>query len=274
MSETICNEEFERNFNNSTVYVKTIQGSVIKNLFESIKEILVDVNIEFTDEYIKSTSIDKNKSALVYFKLDADKFEIFKVTQPITVGLNMYSVFRLIKSVSNHDIVSFFILENKRHELNIHIENIDKKTCIKFKLGLLDIDHEIITIPDVKYDNVIVIHCADFQRYCKDMLSISNKVTMECRDESFILSCTGDYASQEININGCNTTVLNYEDKTSNMKETFSLKYINLFIKSTNLCSTVEIYLKSQYPLILVYRIGQLGKIQYCLAPEHDDSNS
>ena len=52
---------------------------------------------------------------------------------------------------------------------------------------------------------------------------------------------------------------------------TFSLKYVNLFIKSSCLCSNVEIYLKKGYPLILVYRIGSLGKVQFVLAPVNED---
>ena len=45
------------------------------------------------------------------------------------------------------------------------------------------------------------------------------------------------------------------------------MKYINLFIKSSALCSNVEIYLKKGDPLILIYRIGSLGKVQFLLAP-------
>ena len=52
--------------------------------------------------------------------------------------------------------------------------------------------------------------------------------------------------------------------------ETFSLKFINLFIKSSNLCTNVEIYLKRGYPLILVYKIGSLGKLQFVLAPNQE----
>ena len=54
--------------------LQTVQASIIKNLFESIREILVDINIVFTPNSIHCTSIDGNKCACVHFKLNTTKF--------------------------------------------------------------------------------------------------------------------------------------------------------------------------------------------------------
>ena len=57
-------------------------------------------------------------------------------------------------------------------------------------------------------------------------------------------------------------------DKVSEQRGTYNIKYIQLFTKSTNLCSTVEIYLKNDYPLTILYNVANLGQIKYCLAPK------
>ena len=46
----------------------------------------------------------------------------------------------------------------------------------------------------------------------------------------------------------------------------FSLKYINLFTKSTNLSNTLDIYLKNDFPLMLKYNVANLGEIIFILA--------
>ncbi|AOM63351.1 DNA polymerase sliding clamp 2 [Heterosigma akashiwo virus 01] len=256
---------------NIIVKFRTIQGSVIRNLFESVKEILTDVNINFLSDSIKCTAIDGNKIACVYFKLEADKFEVYTLNEPITAGINMQSLFKLIKTVTNNDTVSMIIYRNERYKLHIIVENSEKHTCTRSILKLLDIDQEIITIPNVEFDNIITMQCTDFQRYCKDMMTISNVVTMTCKNNVFALSCSGDFADQIIEIHECDSIVT--KDGDEEISETFSLKYINLFVKSTSLCSIVEIYLKKDFPLILVYRIGSLGKIQFCLAPQDTSSH-
>jgi proliferating cell nuclear antigen len=50
-------------------------------------------------------------------------------------------------------------------------------------------------------------------------------------------------------------------------------KYLNSFTKSTNLCSTVEIFLKENYPLVIEYNVANLGKLQFCLAPKIKEEN-
>jgi proliferating cell nuclear antigen len=49
----------------------------------------------------------------------------------------------------------------------------------------------------------------------------------------------------------------------------FNLKYLVMFTKCTNLCNTVELYLKNNYPLIIRYQVASLGEIKLCVA-SHD----
>ena len=48
----------------------------------------------------------------------------------------------------------------------------------------------------------------------------------------------------------------------------FSIKHLVLFTKCTNLCSTMELYLKNDYPLIIRYDVSSLGSIRLALAPQ------
>jgi len=50
----------------------------------------------------------------------------------------------------------------------------------------------------------------------------------------------------------------------------FALKHLVLFSKCTNLCASIELYLKNDYPLIIEYMVASLGEIKLCLAPKVD----
>ena len=240
--------------------LRTIQASVIKNLFESIREILVDINILFTPESIYSTSIDGNKCACVHFRLDAQRFEQYTCREDsVVVGVNMFSLHKLIKPITNGDTIMMRILKNQRYKLYI--------------FTLLDLDQSILSIPDIVFDNIVTLPCVDFQRHCKDMMTISDKVTFICDTNVFVMKCNGDFADLIIEIERMKDNSDDLSTEVSPSTGTFSLKYINLFIKSSSLCSNVEIYLKKNYPLILVYRIGSLGKVQFVLAPMESDEN-
>ena len=104
----------------------------------------------------------------------------------------------------------------------------------------------------------------DFQSYVRELSIITNKITLESNNNTFALSGDGDFAETKILV-GDSKNELTADNH--NASGTFYIKYLLLFTKSTNLCTTVEIYLKNKYPLILVYNVANLGKLQYCLAP-------
>jgi len=47
----------------------------------------------------------------------------------------------------------------------------------------------------------------------------------------------------------------------------FSLQNLGYFIKCTNLCSNIEMYLENGLPLVVKYNVASLGEIKLCLAP-------
>ena len=79
--------------------------------------------------------------------------------------------------------------------------------------------------------------------------------------------CNGDFAYQE-------TLIEDENDQVVEVSNDYSLKYINTFAKATNLCPSVQLFLESEYPLIMRYEVAQLGDICFCLAPRVKDGIS
>ena len=240
----------------------TVQSNAIRILCEALKDILTDVNLQISKEGIKIMAMDGSKAAIINLKLEANKFEEFYCKHDIKAGLNMTSLHKIIKSIKNNDILTLYIETNQSNKLCIEIVNKEKKTTILTQLKLLDIDEDILEIPNIKFDSVITMPSNDFQSYIRELSIITNKVQIQSIDSQFSLFGKGDFAETKINIGEIsNVSSVNIET------EIFNLKYLLLFTKSTNLCTTVEIYLKNKFPLILIYNVANLGKLQYCLAP-------
>ena len=246
--------------------VQTVQSHVIKILCDVLKETLNDVNFVFDQTGLRVMAMDGSHVALIHLRLQSQNFESYHCVDKIQVGLNMNNLFKLIKTVTNMDIITFFITTDKQHELGVRIENADKNTQTTFHLKMLDIDEVEIRIPDIQLDSVITMPSNDFQRMCRDMLNISDTFTMTYTANALRLSCDGDFASQETIIGEANhgLTFTKCDDEVTGK---FSLKYVNLFTKSTNLSNTLEIYLKKNFPLMLRYNVANLGDIMFCLAP-------
>ena len=57
------------------------------------------------------------------------------------------------------------------------------------------------------------------------------------------------------------------QDNDTIIQGEFSLKNLSYFIKCTNLCNSIEMYLENDLPLIVKYSVASLGDIKLCLAP-------
>ena len=97
---------------NNRLEITTVQSSAIRILFESLKDVLTDVNIHANSQGIKIMSMDGSKSAIVHVKLLASQFEKFECSNPVVMGVNMLSLFKILKSIKNNDVISFLVTED------------------------------------------------------------------------------------------------------------------------------------------------------------------
>lgn len=255
-------------FPDKLMYLKTVQSSALRTLIEVLKDVLNDVNIVFDNTGVKVMAMDGSHVALIHMKLDSEKFEQYYCPEKLNLGISMSAWFKLMKTISNCDTVALFVDKSNQNELGICIDNADKNSSTTFMLRLLDIDSNDINIPDVEINCIVTMPSNDFQRMCRDMANIGESVRIVSDADGLRFICDGDFATQETTIGeATHGLVFNKRDDES-ISGTFALKYINFFTKSTNLCNTIELYLKPDYPLILKYNVANLGEIRFCLAPK------
>ena len=258
---------------NEDIYLmklRTVQSNAIRTLIEGLKDILTDTTFEFSPAGIKLLCMDGNHVSLVSLKLEAENFEYYKCENTFKIGINISNFHKLIKIVSNNDTITLSILASDITEMKITIENTDKNSITEFDLKLLDIDEEELSVPESEFETIITMPSSDFQRYCRDMIILGETITIESIDNKLILSCEGDFAKQKTCIHSSSSNSQFSQTSSNDVCGKFSLKYLNLFTKCTNLCSIVEIYLKNDYPILIKYAVASLGNVLFCLAPKID----
>lgn len=249
--------------------IKTVQSQAFKILIEALKELLTDTCIEFDETGMKIVATDTAHCVLVHLKLDACKFEYYQCESRTNIGINMLNFYKLIRTINSNDTLTLFIDSDDINHLGIKIENGEKNSKTTYKLNLLDLDNQKITIDDTEFNTVINLPSTDFQKICRDMHNIAEHVEIKNISNQLILSCKGDFCNQETiivdNDNGINT--INSTNTNEIIQGVFNLKYLVLFTKCTNLCSTVEIFLKNDYPLIVKYQVASLGELKMASTP-------
>ena len=255
--------------------IKTVQIAPFRILMTALKDILLDTNIIFTKEGIKLVNMDRTHTILVHLFLKSENFEFFECKKDkIIVGVNMFHLFKLISSIDNDDTLTIYIehddyLDGVVTELGLKFENGDIKQSKIQKLRLIEPDHEELEIPDVIFSSVINMPSSDFQKIIRDLANISDKLEIKSVGNELIFKCSGQYAKAEIRRTETIGSMKFLQKQSVNeiIQGEFSLKNLGYFIKCTNLCNQIEIFLENNRPLIVKYNVASLGEIKLCLGP-------
>lgn len=251
------------------LFVRTVQSSNIRILFEALKEILPDTNIEFNPKRIKILAVDAHHVVLVHLRLEGSQFEQYYCPNKQVIGISLLYFFRLIKTMnSNNDILTLFIEKNDSSRLGIRIENSDKNTTTTFKLNLLDLDEEEIEVPNAVFPSVITLQSTDFQKICRDMSNLAQTVEITSVGSELRLSCQGEFAQQETVMGKTNNEGTGGGDNEI-IQGLFNLKHLVLFTRCSGLSQNISLFLSNDFPLVICYTLN-IGSIKFCLAPKND----
>ena len=250
--------------------LKTVQTNAFKTLTEALKEILTDANIEFTDSAMKIITMDPTQTILVHLKLEKDNFEYYHCKHKIFIGVNMLNFFKLIRTLTNNDALTLFIEEGNTNLLGIRIENGEKNSLTTYYLNLIEVDEASYQIPPAQFESIITMPSGEFNKICRDMINLADIIEIKSVGSQLIFSCKGEFASQETIIgetnNGLNFVKSATEDNI--IQGYYNLKHLVLFTKCTNLCNSIEMYMKNNFPIVIKFSVGSVGSLKLALAPK------
>lgn len=260
--------------------ISTVQTNAFKSLIEALNCILIDCNFEIipdTEENkgcIKILAVNNHISMLVHLRLYSDNFDIFNCTKKQIIGINMQNFYKIIKPITNNDILTIYRESSdlNKNRLSISITNKEKKQNFNYSIQIIDIDDDVLDVSKVTFEAIIVMNSVDFQKICKDMNGLDAKyVNISLKDKAFKISCEGEIGSgcAEFSESEHGNIYINRQEGCEGYDITgkYELKNLLLFTKCTNLCNSIEIYMKNDYPLLIKYTIASLGYMHICLSP-------
>jgi len=260
---------------NNVLTIKTVQIAPFRTLMIALKDILLETNISFQPDGIRIVNMDKSHTILVHLYLAASNFEFYECKKDkIIIGVNMFHLFKLINSIDNDDTLTIYIENNDYYDgivsyLALKFENGDIKQCKTQKLKLIEPEQDELEVPDVKFSSILNMPSTDFQKIIRDLSCISEKLEIKSVGNELIFKCSGQFANAEIRRTESdgNMEFIQKQDYSKVVQGEFSLKNLSYFIKCTNLCSQLEMYLENDLPLVVKYDVPDLGYIKLGTAP-------
>ncbi|CAM9255940.1 unnamed protein product, partial [Sphacelaria rigidula] len=250
------------------VLMKTSQCISFKSLFECLKELLTEVNMEFIEgKGIRLVSIDPGNVAMVHLVIN--HVEYFYSLGTVIAGIKIGFLYRLIRSLTTGDLMEWRIYEDQPHEMHIQLSNSERRTHTVNKIKLLDLDEVDISIPHVEYDRIGSMPSSELAKHVREMVFISKYVTVRGTRKTLEFIADGEVATSHITIlptaSGLNWK---HSEDIGNIEGKFIVRYLEKFGR-VGVDQNVEIFLKNEYPLILRYELS-IGTLMFVIAPVKD----
>ncbi len=254
--------------------VSTAQVQSIKVLFETLQKLVTDTNWEIDQTGIRNTDTNIAQTVLIHVKLDANKFEHFYCARRIVIGVNMLVLHRIAKTIHASSTLCLFMEEEDPNHLGIRVENTEKNTTSMFKVNLLDLDTRMRIVEPITFDHTIVIPSADFQKHIRDLSVVSDYVEVRNIGSELTLVSRGDDYSMETTIrdivmHGDSTDPVSQQGATEDggiIQGEFLISYLVQFTHCTSISPMVEIMMRNNFPILLVYQVASLGTVKLALS--------
>lgn len=250
------------------VLVRTSQCLQFKALLECLKELLTEVNMEFIeDKGLRLVAIDPGNVAMVHLEVNA--IEYFFAKDTVTAGMDVSFLYKIIRCMSSGDLMTWKIYEDDPHVMHIELANSDRRTTTTNKLKLLDLEEVNVRIPPVDYERVVSMPSSDLAKYVREMVTISNIMTVKGTRDTLEFYADGKMASSHITVRPTSAG-LNWRHETNSepIEGKFFVKYVEKFVK-VSVDTSVELFLKQDFPLVFRYELS-IGTLRFVIAPVVD----
>eukprot|EP00271_Cylindrocystis_brebissonii_P022065 TRINITY_DN8271_c0_g1_i1.p1 TRINITY_DN8271_c0_g1~~TRINITY_DN8271_c0_g1_i1.p1 ORF type:complete len:263 (-),score=61.09 TRINITY_DN8271_c0_g1_i1:866-1654(-) len=256
---------------------RLIQGGLLKKVLDSVKDLVTDANFDVSDTGFALQAMDSSHVALVSLLLRCEGFEHYRCDRSMALGMNLTNMAKMLKCAGNEDIVTIKA-EDNGDTVTFMFESPGQDKISDFEMKLMDIDSEHLGIPDKEYESIVKMPAAEFLRICRDLATIGDTVVIGVTKEGVKFSTSGDIGTANI-ICRQNMSVDKEDEQTVvEMNEpvtlTFALRYLNSFTKATVLSPTVTFSMSKDLPIVVEYKIPDIGYIRYYLAPKIEDDDT
>jgi len=123
---------------------------------------------------------------------------------------------------------------------------------------------------------MIKMSSGEFARIVRDLSQFGESITVGCSKQGVKFTSSGDIGTGNIklatnaSVDG-NTIEVDLQEPVT---LTFASRYLNSFAKAAGLSDKVQLSMSPDVPLVVEFKVSDIGYIRYYLAPKIEDEDN
>lgn len=258
--------------------LKLDKSRVLRVIIETLASIVTEAKFKVTPKGLTILAFDDSRICLLQLKIKDEDFDSYSCDKKLDIDLNIDDLDKILKRSTLNDSleIAFKEADNKiKIKMQRKTEE-DKKLTRTFSLALSENEIENLHLDrlyEIDYVTNWEIEPSFLVEAIKDAEIYSEVLTLKATEgEGLLFSSIGTIGEMEY--------FLDLEDlRSSNINETctgsYSLDFLKAILKISSITMNLEMGLKSDYPLKIIFSLENDCELSLFLAPrvEHEEDD-
>jgi len=245
-------------------------------IFQHMKLFTEQVNVMFEEGRVYIQAMDSARVSIFEIEIAAEWFDEYKRDSDhnLCLGINSSILYKILNTRDKTQSLSIIYSEENSDKLEIRFTGGSKSIFDKqFAAPLIDIEEQIMEIPENDSHAEISINAANFANTISQLKLFGDTLDISCSEEE-ILFCSNsvDVGQMMVQIGMDDLDEFSINDG-ANLKLSFSLTHLHNICMYHKICKDLNIKWINEYPMQLTYNIDDSQvKLRFYLAPKFNDA--
>ena len=235
-----------------------LKAEVLKEIVDVVSTLVDEVKFNVGTDAVVVKAVDPAHVAMVDLSLDRSAFDAYKADDG-EIGVDMDKMKEILRLAKSGDVISMAHDEDK-NRLVVSVGNTTRRMALVDTAGMSD-----PKVPSLNLPAKLTIRTDELRQGIRASESISDHIALKASNSGFEIASEGDTDNVSHVVPKELLEDLQVKDSVRSL---FPLDYFSNMVKSIGTATTVTLYLGSDYPVKMEFKIaGGKGEVRYLLAP-------
>jgi proliferating cell nuclear antigen len=246
---------------------KTKSPDEWKAVASAISTLVDEATFEATVEGISFRGMDPSHVALIDIHWPNSAFEQYDCDTSVKFGVRVDEFSKLMRRAEKKDTIEVTVGDDSMLFIRISNNNYVKE----YKVRLIETSAASTPLPKLNFNCKVVLATIAFDKVLSDIQVISDYLSIESENKKIKFSGKGDSGEATISLES-GSEGLEEVNVQEDSKATYSLDYLSKITKAVIAAGgSVALEFSSKMPLRLEFRVANMGRIHFYLAPRVQD---
>ena len=235
-----------------------LKAEVLKELVDVVSTLVDEAKLNVGKDSVTVKAVDPAHVAMVDLSLDRGAFESYKAEET-ELGLDMDKMKEILRLAKAGEVISIAHDEDK-NRLVVTVGNTTRRMSLVDTAGMSD-----PKVPSLNLPAKLVVRTDELRQAIRASESVSDHIALKASPEGFEVVSEGDTDTVSHMVPKDLLEELQAKDAVRSL---FPLDYFSNMVKAISSAPTVALYLGTDYPVRMEFKIAAgKGEVKYLLAP-------